>query len=214
VIDGGDGAVVVRTSAVNETRITRVVQSHDSDVGPNYRLTGTVLHVDTTCGSRCDVRYDITAPAGVKVRGELSSGDVTLTDVASADVKVSSGKIAVTRATGDITAAVTSGDLVMTDVRGTTRLTATSGEVKGRGLRGPVNVEVTSGNLDLELAAPVSVTARANSGDVRLGVPAGPYRLDVSTKSGDQNVGITATSGAPSLLDVSVDSGNVTINRL
>jgi hypothetical protein len=49
---------------------------------------------------------------------------------------------------------------------------------------------------------------------VQLGVPAGPYRLDVTTDSGDQQVGITATAGAPSLLDISADSGNVTINKL
>jgi hypothetical protein len=214
VIDGGDGTVNVHTSPINDTRIKRVVQSRGSDVGNSYRLDGTVLHVDTTCGFQCDVSYDVNAPVGVKVRGELSSGDVSLTDVAGADVKVTSGSVTVTRATGDITAAVTSGDLTVTDVKGTTRLVATSGDVKGRTLRGPVNVEATSGNVDLELATVTSVTTRVNSGDVTLGVPTGPYRLDVSTKSGDQNVGITATSGAASVLDVSADSGNVTIRPI
>src|SRR3712207_9498338 len=68
-IYGGDGAVTVHTSAINETRITRVVQSHDSDVGPSYRLDGTVLHVDTTCGFRCTDRKSVVSGKSVDLGG-------------------------------------------------------------------------------------------------------------------------------------------------
>lgn len=211
VIGGGDGTVTVHTSAINETRVQRVVRSRESEVGTKYRLDGTVLHVDTACGFQCDVAVDVHAPTGVRVRGELSSGDMTLTDISTADVKVNSGKITINRTSGDVKAEVTSGDLTVTAVRGTTRLVATSGEVKGRDLSGAVNAEVTSGNVELRLAKAASVTVRANSGNVGLGVPAGQYRLDVSTKSGDQKVGIPDTPGATHLLDVTASSGDVLI---
>ena len=59
-----------------------------------------MLHIDTDCGHDCSVSYEIEAPAGVAVRGELSSGDVGLTGSGSADVTLTSGDIMVRDATG------------------------------------------------------------------------------------------------------------------
>jgi DUF4097 and DUF4098 domain-containing protein YvlB len=212
---GGSGDVTVRTAAINETRIKRVVQYRDAEPGSTYRLDGTVLHIDTDCGSTCSVSYDIEAPAGVSVRGTLSSGNVSLTDVATADVAVSSGDVDVSRATGAVKVKATSGNITVTDLPGTVQLIATSGDIRGRGLgSGAVTVEATSGNVVLDLAKAGSVTARASSGDVTVRVPTGRYRVLTKVDSGDENVSVTGDPSATNVLDLSASSGDLSLSAV
>ncbi|HET9516237.1 MAG TPA: DUF4097 family beta strand repeat-containing protein, partial [Actinoplanes sp.] len=127
VVTGGSGDVSVRTSARADTRISRVVSYHSGgQPGATYRLSGTVLTVDTDCGHSCSVSYDIDAPAGVAVRGTLRSGDVNLRDVAGVDVEVSSGDVVVTGASGAVQVRATSGDITVADLQSTAELVATS----------------------------------------------------------------------------------------
>ena len=210
---GGSGDVTVRTSAINEARIKRVVQYRTNEPGRTYRVDGTVLHIDTDCGSTCSVSYDIEAPAGVSVRGTLSSGNINLTDVATADVSVTSGDVDVSRATGAVKVEATSGNITVADLPGAVRLVATSGDIRGRGLGGgALSVEASSGNIDLDLAKAGSVTARANSGDVTVRVPTGRYRVLTQADSGDENIGIAGDPSATNVIDLSADSGNVNLS--
>ena len=53
---------------------------------------------------------------------------------------------------------------------------------------------------------------RAGSGDVRLTVPPGAYRLDLDTGSGDESVeGIADDAAASSFITVETGSGDVRI---
>ena len=209
-MQGSSGDVTVHTAAGTETTITRVVQ-HSSDPGPSYRIEGTVLRIDTSCGPDCTVSYDITAPAGVAVTGGLTSGDVRLTDVKSADVTLTSGDIEVHGATAGVTARSRSGDMGVTGVGGAVTLDAGSGDVRATDVNGPVTARTNSGDIDVRLSAPASVTAEASSGDVRVTVPAGPYRVRTARSSGESNVGITDDPTAKNVLDVRTRSGDVTI---
>jgi hypothetical protein len=210
----GSGDVTVKTAAISDTRIKRVVRYRGVEPARSYRLDGTVLHVDTDCGDDCSVSYDIVAPTGVAVRGEVTSGDIDLTAVATADVRISSGNIRVTGATGQVRAEASSGGIAVTDVAGPTRLVATSGEITGRGLgRAPVNAEVSSGDIDLELTTAGPVTAHATSGNVTVRVPDGRYRVRSNVDSGDERVGIQDDPTATVLLDVDVTSGDLVIAR-
>jgi hypothetical protein len=210
-MQGGSGDVIVHTTAAGtETTITRVVQ-HSSDPGPSYRMEGTVLRIDTTCGPDCTVSYDITAPAGVAVTGGLTSGDVRLTDVKSADVTLTSGDIEVHGATAGVTARSRSGDMGVTGVKGAVTLEAGSGDVRATDLAGPVTARTDSGNIDVTLTEPANVTLEASSGDVRVSVPAGAYQVRADTGSGDANVGIDNDPTAKNRLDIRARSGDVTV---
>ena len=215
VVNGGSGDVMVRTSAIGETRISRTVTYRDGpEPGVSYKLTGTVLNVDTRCGSNCSVSYDIEAPTGVAVRGTLGSGEVSLTGVATADVTVGSGNVGVTGASGAVKLRTRSGNIVVQDLKGAAHLVATSGNIQGMGLgSGALIAEATSGDIELTLARPGPVTAKATSGNVALMVPDGSYQVRASATSGEQMVDIPHDPAAKHLLDVRATSGDVRISR-
>jgi hypothetical protein len=197
-IDGRSGNVIVKTAAIAETRIDRIIR-HSSDPAPSYHVDGTVLTVSTDCGPECSASYDITAPQGVKVTGTLASGDVGLTQIGSADVTVTSGDILVQGATGDVRAVSTSGDLNVTQVAGRTTLEATSGNARALDVRGP-------------LRAQASVKAETTSGDMDVTVPPGSYNVDVHARSGDEQiVGLVNDPASKFTLDLSATSGDVTV---
>jgi hypothetical protein len=215
VVTGGSGDVVVRTAPIAETRINRVLTYRDvHEPGATYRLAGTVLTVDTDCGRTCSVSYDIEAPAGVAVSGELGSGDVTMTNVGSTDLQVGSGDINLVGATGAVTLGTRSGDIRVRDLTGASQLSATSGDIDGSGLGGGAIVaDAKSGNIQLKLSRPGSVTAKATSGDITLVVPDAAYQVRTSANSGDSNVDVPNDAAGKFVLDVHANSGDVTVSR-
>jgi hypothetical protein len=214
VVTGGSGDVVVRTAPIAQTRISRVVRYRDvHEPGVTYRLAGTVLTVDTNCGPHCSVSYDIEAPAGVAVRGELGSGDVTMTNVATAELVVRSGSIDLTGASGAVKLQTRSGDIRVQDLTGASQLSAASGSIDGTGLGGGAIVaDAKSGDISLTLSRPGSVSARANSGDVSVVVPDGAYQVRASASSGDTTVDVPNDPASTLLIDARADSGDVTVS--
>ena len=214
VLDGNSGDVQVSTAAITETRITRIVHS-SSDPDMSYTLTGTQLHLGASCGHNCRVSYEIEAPAGVTVAGELSSGSIALDGVGGADVHVSSGDIAIRGATGAVKARSTSGDVTISDSKGPATLESTSGDVRAFDMGGPVNANATSGDIDIKLSVPASITATASSGDIDVIVPTGSYQVRTRTGSGDSNVdGITDDASSKNVLDLRASSGDVSVAAL
>jgi hypothetical protein len=214
VVTGGHGDVMVRTAAIKETRISRVIH-RNSDPSPTYRLEGSVLHIDTDCGNNCSVTYDIEAPAAVKVSGELRSGDIGLTGVGLTDITVTSGDIMISKATADVRAKATSGDVSVVDSAAKATVHSTSGDVRALNIKGAVDAQTTSGDVDVKLSAVTSVIAKATSGDVNVIVPAGSYQIRTTTGSGDsQIVGVTNDPAAKNVIDLSAASGDATLSAL
>jgi DUF4097 and DUF4098 domain-containing protein YvlB len=212
VLTGGSGDVMVRTAAIDETRITRVIH-RNSDPGRTYEVKGTVLTIDTDCGDNCSITYDIEAPENVIVRGELRSGDIGLTGVGTTDVTVTSGDIMVSRATGEVRAKATSGDINVVDSAGAATVLSTSGDVRALNIGGAVVARATSGDIDVQLTKANSVTAHATSGDVNVIVPAGKYQIRTDTGSGDARiVGVINDPAAKSVIDMSAASGDATLS--
>ena len=218
VLTGGSGDVTVTTAAIADTRIKRIVRTDGSeDPQASYQISGTVLTLDTSCGHRCAVSYEIQTPAGVAVRGRLGSGTLTLSDIASADVTMGSGNAGVDRATGAVSLKSGSGDIVANDLRGETTLVAGSGDVKAYGLAGgkPVRAQTGSGDVTVELTEVASVTARAGSGDVELLVPDGAYQVKTRNGAGDAEVlGIADNPTAKNVLDVQTGSGDARVTAI
>lgn len=206
----GSGDVVVRaTGPADQVRVKRTVRYQGDQPDTRQEINGDELVLDTDCGFRCSISYEVTAPAGVTVRGETGSGNVELARVGTVDMRLGSGDITVTGATGDVRAETGSGDIEVTDVTGAVVLRASSGDVRARRLAGQVDAEANSGNVTVELDRPASARAHASSGDVTLLVPAGRYRVRSHTGSGDAHLAVPDDPGASLLIDVSTGSGNV-----
>lgn len=212
VVTGHSGDVAVRTAPIAETRITRVI-NRNSDPGQSYRMEASVLHIDTDCGRNCSVSYDIEAPAGVTVRGEMTSGDVTLDGVGTTDLKLTSGDVMVRNATGDTRITGTSGDINVLDGKGATTIETTSGDVRAMNVGGPVTARVSSGDVNVKLTTAASVTAETTSGDVDVIVPAGSYRISSGLGSGDERIiGVVNDPESKNIIDVRTRSGDATVS--
>jgi DUF4097 and DUF4098 domain-containing protein YvlB len=211
VMSGGSGSILIRTAAVSETKIKRVIR-RSSNPDESYRLDGTTLTIDTSCGHNCSVSYEITAPAGVAVRGELRSGDVALDGVGATDVQVSSGNLVINNAAGPVQARASSGDISVVGATDAVKAKANSGDIHVINAAGPVDASVTSGDLDIKLTAVNSVTAEASSGDVSVIVPRGSYQIRADANSGDAAVNdLTNDASSKYVLDVKAASGDVTV---
>jgi hypothetical protein len=212
VLDGHSGDVMVTTAPVTETKITRIIRN-STDPQVSYRMVGSALHLDTTCGPHCTVSYQIQAPAGVAVHGELTSGDVALTDVGAADLTITSGDVTVRNASGAVKVKTTSGDITVANAKKGANLQTTSGDVRAVDISGgPVSAKATSGDVFVRLTTADSVTAQTGSGDVQVHVPAGPYRVTTHKGSGDLSVvGITNDTTSKNVLDLRVGSGDLTV---
>ncbi|MEH0936906.1 DUF4097 family beta strand repeat-containing protein [Micromonospora psammae] len=208
----GAGDVVVRAAGpAAEVRIKRVLRYQGGQPDTTYQIKGDELVLDTECGDRCSVSYEVTAPAGVRVRGETGSGDVDLSRVGTVDLTLGAGNLRIADATGPVRAETGSGNMEVADVPGPVDLRASSGDITALRLGGQVSAETSSGNVTVELDKPASARVRAASGDVELSVPAGRYRVRSSAGSGETQIGVMDDPGAPLLLDVSTGSGNVTV---
>ncbi|MFI5933008.1 DUF4097 family beta strand repeat-containing protein [Actinoplanes sp. NPDC051494] len=213
VLSGGSGDVTVTTGSASETHITRIVRSDGRDPAKSYQVSGGTLSLDTTCGRNCSVSYEVEAPAGVKVGGELHSGAIALVGVGAADVKVSSGDIRLERIAGDVTARATSGSIDAHALSGAATLTVTSGNIEGLELTGgkPLTAEASSGDVELHVLQPASISARASSGNVELIVPKGDYQLKNDTGSGDFTTDLRNIATATNVISVRVGSGDAKV---
>jgi len=212
VLTGGGGDVKITTAAVDQTTIQRVIR-RTTNPGESYKLSGTTLSIDTSCGLNCNVSYDIRTPPGVKVRGNLDSGDVVLAGVADTTVQVASGDVMVTDATGPVKVEATSGDIEVLRSHGTVDAVATSGDIRTIDAQGAVTARATSGDVQVHLSTPTSVTADVSSGDLDITVPPGSYHIvNRGSAGGDASItGLTSDPASKNVLDVKADSGDMHI---
>jgi DUF4097 and DUF4098 domain-containing protein YvlB len=212
VLSGGSGDVKITTGTVDQTTIRRIIR-RTTNPGESYQLSGSTLSIDTSCGLNCSVSYEIQTPPGVKVRGNIDSGDIQLAGVADTDVQVSSGDVMVTDAAGPVKVRATSGDIDVLRSHGTVTAVATSGDIRAIDPQGAVTVRATSGDVQVHLAAPNSITADVTSGDVDISVPQGSYNIvNRGHAGGDTSItGLTSDPTSKNVLDVKASSGDINI---
>jgi hypothetical protein len=213
-ISGGGGDVTVEPGSAGQAQIHRKIRywGNDEPSRDTYRIESSILHVDTDCGRRCDVSYDIRVPAGVKVTGENGSGNVKLTDVSTVDIRVSSGNASVTRATGPVRVRVDSGNVRVSDIGAQLTASASSGNIHATGIRAAADLKADSGNVAVDLVSAANVTANVSSGDITLRVPPGAsYRVDATASSGDRKVEVPVDPASPHHLDLRTSSGDVRV---
>jgi hypothetical protein len=215
VIAPGSGDVTVSTSDTQQVDIRRVVRYSGAEPDTSYQVNGAVLQLDTECGRLCSVDYEIVAPKGVAIRGELGSGDLSLSGVSTVDLHTGSGNVGITEASGAVKVQAGSGDMTIADVGGDLDARTGSGNIDARGLSGARNTARTgSGDVTLTLLKSGAVRTHTGSGNVDLTVPTGSYRIDARTGSGDKTLGVPSSPTGTYLLDLETGSGDITLREI
>ena len=148
------------------------------------------------CGSNETV--ELTVPRGATVEVESQSGNVEVSDVAEARVKVFSGDVEVRRVSRAVQINCVSGDVSVSDSAGPVRVDTVSGDVEARNLRTTsagdnLEAKSVSGDVTIEGVAHGSVTGSATSGNLLYtGALARGGSYDFRTISGDVTMELPA----------------------
>lgn len=199
VTDARAGSIEVTPGAGPGVTVRRTVRYRGDTVPtPGQQVRAGVLTFSNGCSKSCSVDYRLEVPASATVRLESSSGRITVTGVAAAELEAESGEVRAERITGPL------------------KIRTSSGGVSATGLSGPsVDIRSSSGDAQLDFAkAPSSVDVETSSGDVTLEVPSAAYRIDVSATSGDGDVSLASDPSASSGLSVKTSSGDIRISAV
>lgn len=230
-IANDSGSVQLRAADVRQASVHEEFHYQSWGGEPDdhsYSVRGGTL-VLSGCGNWCDVDYTVVVPRGEVVTGHADSGDVTIDGARSVDVRVSSGSVTARHVAGDakvhassgtvalfdvggdVTAEANSGDVRLARIAGTSTVHSDSGSVTATGLGGKTEVRADSGDVRLTMAETAGVSVRADSGDVAVTVPRAKYHVEGSTDSGSRTVSVPRDSSSPYVLDLTADSGDVTV---
>jgi hypothetical protein len=209
-LEGDSGSVKIRTGTGPSTVHEKINYHWRSKPGEEFfRVDGDQL-VLTDCGNNCSVDFEVVVPAGVPVSGRLDSGGLDVAGVSSVDIQADSGHARVEDVSGLVKLRLESGGIDLSDV-GEVQLHADSGSIKGTGVRGPVDVTSSSGSVDFSLTQANNVKIKADSGSVDVEVPGGPYRVVGDSDSGHRDIDVPTDGSAPHTLDLTTESGSVTV---
>ncbi|TWH21530.1 DUF4097 family beta strand repeat-containing protein [Prauserella rugosa] len=209
----GSGDVTVRVGDVDRVTVVEKLSYRWSEPSETHTVDDSVLRLERCDAWWCEVDHEVIVPRGLAVSGELGSGSLSANGVSSVDVEAGSGDVRLAEITGDVRLDVGSGSAEFHDVDGAVVAEAGSGTLTGRELRGSVEAEAGSGAIDLQLAEPGDVTASVGSGDLRVAVPRGDYRVEGDTGSGERRLEVGSDPEAPNVLLLDSNSGDVTLLR-
>ncbi|NGY62009.1 DUF4097 domain-containing protein [Lentzea sp. NEAU-D13] len=230
--EDGSGNVSIRyQQGLTETKIHRKVE-HARDNKPSgiaHRVEGSTLVLDG-CGRDCEINYDVVVPsADISVIGDTGSGDVTVEGLASVDFRTGSGRITTRDISGDVKAKAGSGDFTATrvngavtadlgsgriqldSVKGKVLVSTDSGDIDGTALENEVTADAGSGRIELALTAAKSVRVDTGSGDVKVKVPGGPYKVSGSSSGDERRINVPTDPNATLELKVTTGSGRVDV---
>jgi hypothetical protein len=148
------------------------------------------------CGTNETI--ELTVPRGATVEVESRTGNVEVSDVAEARVKVLSGDVDVSRVSRSVEVSCLSGDVSVSDSTGPVRVDSVSGDVEARNLRTATagdNFEAksVSGDVTIEAVGHGHVTGAAVSGQILYtGALARGGSYDFRTISGDVTMELPA----------------------
>ncbi len=207
-LDGDSGSVKIRTGTA--TSVHQHISYHwRGKPDDAFRVEGDQL-VLADCGRNCSADFEVVVPAGIPVTGKLDSGGLDVAGASSVDVQADSGHAKVVDVSGSVKLRLDSGSIELRNV-GDVQLHSDSGSIKGDGIRGPVDATASSGSVKLALSQANDVKVKADSGSIDLAVPGGPYRIVGDTDSGHRTIDVPTDGSASRTLDLTTDSGSVTV---
>jgi DUF4097 and DUF4098 domain-containing protein YvlB len=211
-LDSPNADVTIKVADVDKTTVEEKRSYWLVKHGDAFDVDGETLRLDGDCGWQCRADFVVTVPRGTKVTGENGSGDLSITGASGVEASSRSGKVSLTDVTGDVKLDLTSGDVEIDRLAGKLELKANSGDIDAKHLKGgPVNVETTSGDVRLELDEATDVRAKGTSSDVDVTAPAGGYKVQTKTHSGEVDNGLGNDPDGGHTIDAGTVSGDVTL---
>jgi len=183
-------------------------------------MEGSTLHLETRCPGwvsiRCDVHYELTVPAGVRLTGSASGGGLELRALAGeVDVSASGGGIDATDATGPLVLTSSGGGIDVMRASGPLRLDSSGGGVSVvESSSRNVVANSSGGGVTVRLTrSPTSVDLDSSGGGVTLTVPddGQAYAVDASSSGGDTTVKVDASQDSDHHIKARSSGGGVTV---
>ncbi len=193
-VDSADVVIKPSRGERSEVDIDMTYRGNEPDY--DMSINGTTLKVKVPCPFMCDGTVTVRVPEDVRVKASLDSGDLNVSDMdGPAVLNVDSGNLRVENLSGDL------------------ELDADSGSIKGEVSSAVCYADVDSGNINLRFAEkPEEIDVGADSGNIKLYVPKGTYRVSTRVDSGDADVdNLDLDDDADRTIRTDVDSGNIDI---
>ena len=178
---------------------------------PPIRQSGNSIRVDYVNYRNISIDYDITVPESTTVRSHSGSGNQSVEGIkGNVDLEAGSGDMELSRVAGDL------------------RFQTGSGNVRGRELSGPVRIKAGSGDIEIVEVGQGDVDARTGSGNITVRGVNGGFRAEAgsgdiradgaptnlwSIRTGSGNVDLRVPSTASFDVDISSNSGTVTVDH-
>jgi DUF4097 and DUF4098 domain-containing protein YvlB len=202
MVESGNGDVTILPSEDGNIHVDGKAEGTLHAPAPRIDVSGSFVHVSSDCPvfgfGECHAQVTLRVPTGTAVTVDSGSGDLVARDVGAANLHTSSGDVIVDGSSGEVV------------------LDSGSGDIIARGLRdGRARAETGSGDVDLRFATPpVDASADTGSGDIRILVPTGAEKYDVSVQanSGDQVVGVAQDTGSGHELRAESGSGDIVVD--
>jgi hypothetical protein len=201
VLDAKTGDVTLTPSPDGQVHVRTVVEHGLGEPELVEESTPAGVRLDVDCddvlAGPCDVKYLVEVPPTFEVRIEGTAGDVTASRL--------SGPVSIERMWGDI---------AVFDVAGPLDLRTRTGEITAENLRAEVvSATSSSGDVQLELlAAPRSLDARTQSGQIDLAVPGDVgYQVDARTRYGEERVLVPVDPAAQRFVRAEARTGDVNV---
>ena len=218
------GDIIVRNGAAGTVSIHAKIHGENSWFGsdhkaeaqeleknPPIRQTGNSIRIDYVNINHISVDYEITVPENTSIRTHTGSGDQKIEGL-KGNVDLESG----------------SGDMQLSRLTGEMRFQTGSGDVRGHELSGPARVKAGSGDIEIEETGVGDVDIRTGSGNITVNGINGGFHAEAgsgdihgkglpknmwSVRTGSGNVNLSVPPDAAFDVDISSNSGNVTLGH-
>jgi hypothetical protein len=189
----------------------RKAEVQELQSNPPIHQSGNSIRIDYVNLNNISVDYEITVPEDTAIRSHTGSGNQTVEGLRG-NVDLESG----------------SGDLKLARLTGEMHFQTGSGNVRGRELSGPARVKAGSGDIEIEEMGAGDVDIRTGSGNITVNGINGGFRAEAgsgdirgkglpknmwSVRTGSGNVTLNVPSDAAFDVDISSNSGTVTLGH-
>jgi DUF4097 and DUF4098 domain-containing protein YvlB len=218
------GDVIVRNGPAGTVSIHAKIESgtswfggdHKEDVqqlqsNPPIRQNGNSIRIDYVNINNISIDYEITVPESTAIHSHTGSGDQTIEGLkGSVDLESGSGDLKLARLTGEMHFQTGSGNIRGHELSGPARIKAGSGDIVVDEVgAGDVEIRTGSGNITVN-GINGGFHAEAGSGDIHgKGLPKNMW----SVRTGSGNVTLNVPSDAAFDVDISSNSGSVTLGH-
>jgi len=218
------GDITVRNGTAGTVSIHAKIHSNNSWFGgdhkaeveelqknPPIRQNGNSIRIDYVNLRDMSVDYEITVPENTAIRAHTGSGDQTVEGLrGNVDLESGSGNLRLSRLTGEMRFQTGSGNVKGHELSGPAKIKAGSGDIEIEEMgAGDVDIHTGSGNITVSNING-GFHAEAGSGDIRgKGSPKNMW----SVRTGSGNVTLNVPSDAAFDVDISTNSGTVTLGH-